>query len=94
MGCGSSKNAVRVIEPTESTTASKAVPKGEETNNHAPPPPPRELSLTPLLKIWVKYEDTWKRTSIMLSGWDQEDANTVEDSGILCVSLEPPGASS
>lgn len=80
MGCGSSKNAVRVTNPTVLASKIGAVPKGGAANTtaQAPPAPPREPSLLLPQKIWVKYEDTGKRTGITLTGWDQEDGKTVE----------------
>jgi len=80
MGCGSSKNAVRVAEPTAapSPAVAAAVP-GKTASEPIKLPPPREPSQTPARKVFVRYEETGRTTGIMLSGWDQDDAKTVED---------------
>jgi hypothetical protein len=84
MGCGSSKNAVRVTEPG----GAKAAQTPHDTAGVEKPP--REKSQIPPLKIWVSYEDTGRRTGIMLTGWDQEDATTVEDMARVLVSEHAP----
>ncbi len=89
MGCGSSKGAVSVAEPGAgkpptgaATAAAAAVP--------APRPPPREPSATPPMKIWVAFEDTGRRTGVTLSGFDQDDATTVESLAKVLVSSHAP----
>jgi len=86
MGCGSSKSAVAV--PTASNEARKIKP---EDAGGSKPLQKRAISSTPItlspkrkpsqtspLKIWVKNVETGLRTAIVLSGWDRDDATTVE----------------
>ena len=67
MGCGSSKGAVPVAEP-------EPVPSWISK-----PTPVRAPTETPPLKIWVSLDETGRRTGVTLSGWDQDEAKTVED---------------
>ena len=78
MGCGSSKNAVRVVEPTAALPAAAGQP-AKTSSAQIKLPPPREPSQTPARKVFVRYEETGRTTGIMLSGWDQDAAKTVED---------------
>lgn len=78
MGCGSSKNAVRVNEPSTSGAVA-GVPPSQAAGGAPSPCAPREASETKPIKIWVSLEDTGRRTGVILSGWDQDDAKTVED---------------
>jgi len=83
MGCGSSKTAVGVSEPTASKPAAG---KQEDSPVKAEPLKPRQPSQTPPLKIGVRFEDTGLRTGCTLSGWDQDDSQTVEDIAKMLVS--------
>jgi len=87
MGCGSSKGAVSVAEPPAGKPPPGCAAAAAAPTHH---PPPRKPSATPPMKIWVAFEDTGRRTGVTLSGWDQDDATTVEGLAKVLVSSHAP----